>query len=128
MRNDTLPAANCALKFSCTAVHAAALPEESTRPLITNSECTPPSRTPLAVNLKRASRMGPLVDKKVGTTLFAPKAVAMATCGFTAGAEPPCVGKEWQPTQTSRLKRGPRPSATCSACLKLAWPAKNKVV
>src|ERR1700722_2194574 len=128
MRSDTLPAAYWALKFSCTAVHAAALPVESTRPETTKSECTPPSRVPLDVNLKRASRMGPFADRKVGTTLLAPKAVARATCGFTAGAEPPWVGKAWQPTQMSRSKPGHRPLETNSSSLKVAEPLKNMVV
>ncbi len=60
--------------------------------------------------------------------LFAPKAVAIATCGFTAGDDPPCVGKEWQPTQLSRLKRGPSPSVTVSSCLNEVCPWKNSVV
>src|SRR3569833_2193278 len=94
---------------------------------MTNSECTPPSRTPLLVNLKRTSRIGPLVDRKAGTTFFAPMAVARATCGFTAGEEPPCVGKAWQPTQLSRLQRGPRPSPMFSSSLKFSCPLRNSV-
>src|SRR5262245_64963248 len=45
---------------------------------------------------------------KGGTVFLA--ASATSTCGFTAGADPPVAGCEWQPTHESRLKRGPRPS------------------
>src|SRR3569833_632691 len=72
--------------------------------------------------------MGPLVDRKAGTMFFAPKAVARANRGFTAGEEPPCVGKDWQPTQLSRLKRGPRPSAIPSSSLKFSCPLLNSVI
>ena len=90
-------------------------------------------RTSKDVNEKKPSErypspIGPFVDRKVGTVLFAPKAVASATCGFTAGAEPPCVGNAWQPTQLSRLKRGPSPSVTCSSSLNEACPLKKSVV
>src|SRR5882672_10295029 len=110
------------------AVHLEASPPASTRPLMTNNECTPPSRCPLDKNLKRASRIGPLALMNVGRMFLAPSAVATVACGLTGGDDPPCVGKLWQPSQLSRLKRGPSPSPRSSASLKLSCPRKKSVV
>ena len=52
-----------------------------------------------------------------------PLRLANATCGFTAGLEPPTAGCEWQPPQLSRFMVGPSPSATFSASAKSALPA-----
>src|SRR5882724_3644446 len=109
------------------AVHLDASPPGSTRPLMTNNECTPPSRAPEGVNLKRASRIGPLAVMNVGRMFLAPSAVATVACGLTGGDEPPWVGKLWQPSQLSRLKRGPSPCPRSSFSAKLSCPRKNRV-
>jgi hypothetical protein len=84
MRNETLPRAAWPSKSSCVTPQALALPLVSTRPLMTNSECTPPSREPFEPNLKRASRTGPFRVMKDGTLLRAPNAVARVNCGLPA--------------------------------------------
>ena len=73
-------------------VQVEALPVSSTRPLMTKSAWTPPSRVPSGLNLKRASRTGPWLLMNEGTTFFAPNAVAMPTWGLTAGLVPPTAG------------------------------------
>src|SRR6185295_5612176 len=88
----TLLRATLPSKSSCLIVQPVASPVESTRPLMTNSACTPPSREPSGLNLKRASRTGPCSRRNEGTVLRAPNAVATATCGFTAGLVPPTAG------------------------------------
>src|SRR2546425_8247817 len=87
---------------------ASAVP--SFRPLMTNNAWTPPSRLPFGLYLKRASRTGPLRVMNEGTVLSAPKAVATATSGFTAGLVPPVGGWGGEPTQPSGVERGARPS------------------
>src|SRR5262245_33673376 len=65
---------------------------------------------------------------KDGTTLLAPKAFASGTWGLSLGLLPPTAGWMWQPAQLSRLKRGPRPSATVSDSAKSALPASKSAV
>ena len=118
--------ATCRSKSSWTAVQPLASPLSSRRPLMTNSECTPPSRVPSGLNRNRASRMGPFSVMNEGILFLAPKAVAMATWGLTAGDEPPPAGWMWQPWQLSRLKRGPRPSPTPSASANSSFATAKK--
>ena len=94
MRKMTLPRLTCASKFSCAMRQPAALPVESERPLITNSACTPPSRLPSGLEMNRASRTGPSGVMNDGRMFRAPKSVATATWGFTAGEVPPISGCE----------------------------------
>src|SRR2546425_1132098 len=56
-----------ARKSSCLMSHPLASPVLSTRPLMTNRACTPPSRVPLALYWNRASRTGPSGLTKNGT-------------------------------------------------------------
>src|SRR5439155_12438204 len=106
IRNTALLAATAAAKLGCWMLH----PPASGRPVITNSACTPPSGDPSGFRTKRTSRTGPSAVMKAGSVFLA--AFATATCGLTGGLEPPLCGCAWQPTHESRLKRGPRPSAT----------------
>ena len=93
---------------------------------MTNRLRTPPSRLPSDLYLSRASRTGPSIVTNAGSTLRAPNAVAISTCGLTAGLVPPAAGCEWHPTQLSRLKRGPSPLPMPSASENASSPlAKN---
>jgi hypothetical protein len=58
MRKMTLLRATCVAKSSWAAVQPLASPLLSTRPRIVNNACTPPSRLPSGLVLKRASRTG----------------------------------------------------------------------
>ena len=127
MRKMMLLNATCFSKSSWTAVQPAALPLSSTRPLMTKSEWTPPSRLPSNLYWNRASRIGPSSLMNDGTLFWAPKALATATCGFIAGEVPPVAGWMWQPPQLSRLKRGPRPSPTPSASSYSTRPAWKNI-
>ncbi len=109
-------------------LHPLAFPLVSTRPLVTKRACTPPSRAPFEENLKRASRAGPFIDRNDGILLRAPKAVPTVTCGLSGGDDPPAAGWLWQPTQLSRLKRGPRPSPIPSTSANVFWPSRNNVL
>src|SRR5262245_26035871 len=124
MRNTTLLRESSPAKSGCRTLQ----PGASARPVITNSACTPPSGDPSRLRTKRASRTGPFCLMKEGTVFVAPSLVATATCGLTAGADPPVAGCEWQPTHESRLKRGPRPSATPSTSSNVSLAASNKSV
>ena len=126
IRKMTLSAASWPSKSSCEMGQPLASAVPSFRPLTTNSAWTPPSRVPLGLCLNRASRTGPSRVMNDGTTLRAPKAVATSTCGFTAGLVPPMAGWEWQPTQLSRLKRGPSPSSSGSASWNSSSPAVKR--
>src|SRR3989442_1184202 len=64
-------------------------PGASGRPVIVKRSCTPPSRVPLELNLKRASRTGPSLVMKNGTWLGA---VATVDLGFVNGLVPPTAG------------------------------------
>src|SRR5262245_1052142 len=60
-----------------------------------------------------------------GTLLIAPNALASGTWGLSLGLLPPTAGWVWHPAQLSRLKRGPRPSATVSGSAKSSRPASK---
>ncbi len=92
VRKITLLLACWEAKFSCTRLQPDALPVASERPVITNSEWTPPSGAPPGWILKRASRMGPFAVMNEGSVFCAPNAVAVGTCGFAAGEVPPIAG------------------------------------
>src|SRR5262245_13639337 len=122
MRKMMFLAATCASKSSCLALQVLALPVESTRPLITNKACTPPSGEPSGFFTKRASRTGPFALIKAGTVSVPPSLLANATWGLTDGLDPPAAGWIWQPPQLSRFILGPRPSGTSSGALKSSLP------
>jgi hypothetical protein len=64
----------------------------SERPTMVKMSCTPPSRVPSGLRIKRTSRTGPFAVMKGGTVLPGAMVGAFANCGFAAGLEPPVAG------------------------------------
>src|SRR4051794_32328281 len=82
-------------KSGCSTLH----PPESDRPRTVNNACTPPSGEPSGLRRKRASRIGPSLERNHGMVLVARIAVAIAICGFSLGLVPPTAGNAWHPAQ-----------------------------